>query len=432
MDPKDQALAIPPYTLDLTTSKEVNGVTLHQLVAAQNFQLFRSVGVHMQVSLDIQKGTRGGWVPSLEVLEYHSDGFPWLDERSHIATPNTRFKGPVYFINSQWNGDGYFEAPVDHLQNTWPVENSTFEGTNTIALTDPPFTDESARYRYENKQIDVDPLSDEFYEYLGDNVGFTGWKNVTAQDVRMHGKTYVNDTQLHNIDSHVHKDLLISNSNIQNSTLRNDTPGFMQLNHCQWQAVHITKGYASDHIRCHDTGWIDVQLTTSDEHTPYYGFSYDIMESKLIHVSCTHGHLSNMYCHYACATGERLSLRSPLPSEHSPSEAVNVRGISVEKAGAVTHVLWYRDNDTNEPFSVQDLLTQRTIACEHLPAYIEELRGHTDSPAHQQSANTLQWWQWQYALGIEPPYESAWRCPESPPLPSTGADLPSFACGESP
>ena len=414
-----------PYKLSKSPPKMVNGVPLYQLIATKGFEIRMP---HQRNPQRIAEGEYGGWVPSLDVLEQADGRFPWLDEKSHIATTETVFRGSLYFVNSQWNGTGSFDVSSDRGGNAWVVQNSSFTGTNTISLTVPSFKDTYEKQWYNDELRNIDESIASFYEDLQGGASTMLWKNLQLHDVSIQGPSHINDSVLKNVRIFTRGELFISHSHVDCSEYRNATPGCAQINDSRWHAVSAHKGSASDVLRVTNCTWNQVQFHTSDDEDLYYGESYDVVNSTLTNVAASHGTLSNTHCHNPSET----PLDIPLPCEGLPQLHANTRCVpiqqEIENAPCITHLVWYKGR-THEPVRIHDVVHQHTISVTGLAEYLDTLRAHTNSPSHQRSAGTLEWWKWQDMLGVEPPADQAWVRPPEPVVLDTSA---SFAFGDHP
>ena len=393
-----------PYRLDTTTPKVVNGVTLYQLVTTKSLLVADPA---YNVKIRIPPNRRGGWVPSLDVLEANRFGFPWLDAKSHVANTNVRLRGLLYFVNSQCNGAGYIHAPDNEAG--YSFLDCQFEGNNHITWEPPPFKTVERQQEYDDTKEDVQNTEFDFYTLLGGGLHSYQWSSSHIKNVHIQGPVHIAQSQLHHTTVHTHHDVFMVSSSSNHSTIENDTPGVLLLRQCYWNAVHASKGSSSKHLRIEDAQWDHVHFSTQDKKIHTHWFAYAVGDSDLAHVTATHGRISHSWCHNR-VPGAALSLPPAYDSLPGPPVYfVPIENQSVEPnaPSQITHFVWY-EYETNTPRAVHDALFHKTIEVKDLSTYVEYLRTHADSSLSQLSADTIESWQWLTALGVAPPQGQPW------------------------
>ena len=368
-----------PYLLDTSQKKMVEDIALYQLVVGDTFTL------HGYENQTLIQGMRGGWVPSLEVLEPSEHGTPWLDADSMITRPEARVSGPILLQNSRWESTQALRA----LSSTaWWIRNSRFQGNATITLASP---DKLNTHYHCMDEVDM---------HDGVIEGAIHMKTVRLVDTNVHTTGYMSmgDAQLHHsqiINNACH--LSIRKSRLEHVTFhQNNQIGRLVLKNVHWKHVRYALAEA----------------------TPFTQY-FSIENSNLAHVHSTHPELSNTWCHRLYG-GE---VQAPRPVGYHLSEEYFF--VPLARRGRYTHFAWYH-TATQKPIGIYDEWFQEWTSLADVPARISHLRAR-DHPMEAHSANTLDWWHWQHTLGVEPPRDGPWTI-ASGQDPHAGLTPVSFAC----
>ena len=361
----------PPYILDTSTSKEIYGVTLYQLVATKRFEVGITPKIVLSghntlplgVSYVVAKHARGGWVPSLDVLEYSSKGFPWLDERSEVRNPHARLRGSVYLIDSIWDSPLWLEGPVQKT-HMYRIESCSVTGNTSISLRTPTtwpqvprrYKDPRPAWTYANACIDST-----FH-----NTHLEGKINTNRVHMKESAVRATSVTQIHY--SHLHACTLLHRA-LQPLTVENS----------HWKHTTLSIGMVP-HSKNSDN---DALL---------------IKDSSLAHVVSSHPAVSNTTLRGA--SGHVLSV--PPAPPHDPA-SLRAAPLYIEGQQAPACVVWYNLSST-QPWGVYDIHQARLVPLDSLNAYVQALEP-------QPCAHALRWWQWQHAVGVELPKDQPWICP---------------------
>lgn len=401
--------AHPPYALDLTSRQIFNGVALYQLRALRDFGIrrdFRPTGPHR---LWITKGTRGGWVPSLDVLSSNQFGTPWLNEHSWIVQKDTHIQGPVLLQRSQWIGTGRLEVLWDKHAD---MDLCTFEGHNTISIQ--PLSKLSVQ-----EQQEIDQSQSTALGGLSVTTDVCVWLSAQCQDVHSKGLVQVQNSKLSTTYLSTRGKGYISDTQVEASHLSNETHGGLVIQQSTLRNVQLHKAGATNPLVLRHAKWEDVlfkPVGSPSSPSPISEFSDLIEHSTLTRVSSRHPYLGYSWCvnpvpHHV------LSLPPPPPppvvsTKEAPLHFVPIQSVYPESRAhkppheQFTHFVWYMGPT---PVAFYDIHHQQFIDTKDLSAYIDTFALDT---ASTHSKKVLQWWQWQHALGMALPKDQAWICPD--------------------
>ena len=375
-----------PYYLDTSVSMEVDGVTLYQLVAATHIRWPQKHWKTHGSKIAVRKGERGGWVPSLDVLEVKDGAIPWLRSKSMVTSPDARLRGALYLQDTQWKSTGVLQAPTDKV---WGIYDCEFTGNSSVTLIVPPANSLDAY-----------------------DATYCTLKGLRVHDSVLEGPLIVRDCHIENTTMHSEAVIDIRDSELRHSQLINRTPHQIAIERCQWDHVDLQREHVSNTMHILHAHWSHVQYHQPQEvlHTP----DHSISNSQLTNVRCITNDLSHSVLHHAPSESEPEFLTTP-PSPYYQADDkrffVPVIQMHPEQhTPEVTHFVWYQRQEGSPPtpLAVYDTLHQRSIFLEELPTYIAELETHLDSPSRLMSAMTLQWWQWQTVLGLQPQEGQPW------------------------
>ena len=368
----------PPYKLDTSVSKVVNGVTLHQLVATKSFEIVTVPHVIAWGESYVARGTRGGWVPSLDVLEPIPGSIPWLDENSHVSHPQARLIGGVSLKNTQWDSSGTAAIPHARLQI------------------------------FENSQC-------------------SGHTNIEGC-VTLHTST-VHNTHIHatNMD--------VQNTQLRNSRIFNGCKRKNAVLNSTWD--HVNFLLQEEHaLNINFTHWRHMTWHPSslDVLPPTH-----IHHSDLQNVTSKHYCVSNAWLH-GPTQPPQSTIYLPAPPYHFTTEpkgelffvtlAHTDQTLSDTATPRCTHLVWYllHSDDSSKALGVYDIDADSTIPIAELPAYVQQMRDKPLTESQQHALRTLKGWQWQHTLGVEPPQGQPWIFPQTPAVDMAMMETPvSFA-----
>lgn len=404
------ALQSPPYALDTSQSKIEGGVPLYPLVATRDFEMTQALNAYMRKGMEVTKGTRGGWVPSLDVLEYSSKGFPWLDAQSEVHMPSARLRGALYLQGSVWASPFLLEGPV-HQANTWFIESSTFSGKTRVSVRVPSCKQEEKahlqQWSLQESLFSSSPLN----PHLSDLV--RGCVHSKFHNAHIQGPIDLAHSKVYHTTLRTHGRIAITSSELNTSHVKNYTPGNTNIHHSDWVGTTFHNGqcplFGATHLNMEKTFWTNTTVQLG--HAERADRVLHIQSSRLRDVHSTHGAVSHTDLQGAL---KAPFVMPPCPQGHDPAalRAVPLWNRVVLAKWRPSHVVWY--NTAKEPVAIYDALSRQLVAFTDLSVYIDSLK-NMPSISHQVSATTLQWWQWQHALGIEPPTDELWACPVFPP-----------------
>ena len=400
-----------PYELDTSVSMEVDGVTLHQIIAGRDMPWPRSLWQGPEKESDlkpmqralgplgrwvskfepvvVKKGTRGGWVPSLDVLETVDGISPWLRSKSMVTHPEARLRGALWLSNTQWKSSGILQAPLDCA---WGIYDSVFTGDTTILLG-------PIRHASEVK------------------LSYAKVHNSTIEgpvDIR---SSSVTNTR---IRSQAH--FFVLSSIVEDCVIENQQHQ-LDVDHCRLQHSMLVRQATEDPLQLSGSQWSHVEYA-EPQHV-HARVPQDIQGSQLSYMRCTHRQLSNSTCVH---TGPDLLATPPSPNGMPKTDLVFVPIVHNRQT---THFAWYEQQSEKEvcpgkPVAIYDALHQRSVFVQDLADYVDEMKAYGESPTHRQSIATVEWWKWQHVLGIQPPVGEAWHFVNTPSAQVDISTDPSF------
>lgn len=134
---------------------------------------------------------------------------------------------------------------------------------------------------------------------------------------------------------------------------------------------------------------------------------------------------------------QSIFLLHPTISPQSPKEnfffvtlAHTDQTLSDTATPRCTHLVWYllHSDDSSKALGVYDIDADSTIPIAELPAYVQQMRDKPLTESQQHALRTLEGWQWQHTLGVEPPQGQPWIFPQTPAVDMAMMETPvSFA-----
>ena len=383
-----------PYTLDKTESKVVNGITLYQLVATENFEI--PLVWHPKCSaIPIEKGERGGWVPSLDVLERSLGHAPWLDDRSYISHPGARLSGPLYLQNSQWEGSGAF---IHESLDAWRVSDCRFTRHNHI---------------HSKRSSAMEKLHDAGAEVANRSncINYLDWghtiprafSNSHFHNVDIEGLVRLKNVQLNDTVLRVQGETGIENSTLEHSQLTTAGYAPQSIKDVEWSKVTMEVS-TEVHEPCvwEHLYWTNVQGAVPPTPTdPHYRPGVVNMSNCMM-AKVNFGSNNPSGCNVMGSNERELVFPQgdhrghwiPVvqPKSEFPRRDTHT---PIHTSGMPCHFLVLY-NTQNTPEQCYDTVTAKTFAAQDSAAYLQTLP--PDSPSHK----TLEWLQVQWMLDVQP------------------------------